>query len=79
MRFLCLGCIPSKRQVLEFDDEKPPSQLKVPKPKKYKKQKAGPESPVVYGESPPWVTGHQVFKLSADGNGGSVVSGDKSY
>ena len=68
-----MGCIPSKKTVLEADGIAGPAriQTQTPRPKKEKKMKRGLESPIIGDDAPPWVTGHRVL---SEKDGALIIS-----
>ncbi|KAI0308374.1 hypothetical protein B0F90DRAFT_1682241 [Multifurca ochricompacta] len=86
-----MGCIPSKRGVLDqFDGHgrtmpigrtskktRTGMPLKPPKYRVPKPKKRGPASPVIPVDAPPWVTGHAVMSVHQDAKTGEVYLTEK--
>jgi hypothetical protein len=67
-----MGCIPSKKRILEEDGLVPPMNEKGSKFKKSKSR--GPPSPVPDDEPPPWVNReHQKIRVHRDSVWGTTV------
>lgn len=64
-----MGCVPSKKQVLQEDGLTPPT-----REKKGRKSKKSPRAPSPEIEPPPWVSGHRKLVVERDGAGGTTIA-----
>jgi hypothetical protein len=80
-RTYTMGCVPSKKHILEEEGLAPQmneKQLRKQEKERRKQEKKEakarrPLSPVLEGEQPPWVTGHRKFAVGTDDSGAQLV------